>query len=111
MKEGFGASFEDAYECTHPKVDKIINAFGEPHSADVLYASSEIEIFRFLQQTEIGMVRSFKIMYAAQLVGTERYIITCGSIRTSNPEKFPEYEKVGKRKLYKATKELWNIQY
>lgn len=107
----FGVEFENAYECTHPKVDKILNAFGEPHSADMLFENEQIKIDRLLIQTGVGMVRSYKIMYIAQLVGTEKFIITCGTVRIANPSKMIEYEKIGKRKLYRATRQIWNIQY
>ena len=39
----FGVEFENAYECTHPKIDKILNAFGEPHSADMLFENEQIK--------------------------------------------------------------------
>lgn len=107
----FGAHFEDAYECTHPQIDRILNAFGEPHSANVIHQDNRIKISRLLTQTGIGILRSYKIMFIANLTGTIRFIITCGSITTCQDDKIPEYEKIGKRKLYKAICQFWNIQF
>lgn len=111
MNYNFGAGFEDAYECTHPKIDRIFNAFGEPHAADTIFSNNRIKISRFLLQTGVGMVRSYKIMFLANLIGTADFIVTCGTITTSRDDKIAEYEKVGKRKLYKAIQEFWNIQF
>lgn len=111
MNNNFGGFFEDAYECTHPKIDRVLNAFGEPHSADVLFQNDQIEISRLVLQTQVGMIRQYKVMLIAQLANVDKYIVTCGTIRTSKPEKYAEYEKIGKRILYKATKQIWKVQY
>lgn len=106
-----GVSFEAAYECTPPEIDRILNAFGEPHDIDVLYHSDQISIMRLLVQTQSGRIRVYRIMYAAHLEGTDRYIVTCGTIRTARMDKLAEYEKTGKQKLYEATRAVWNIRY
>lgn len=107
----FGCEFEEAYECTSPKVDRIMNAFGTPHEASVIYSNDQIDIFRYVIQTQTGRICGFKIMYAATRTGTDRYIITCGEITTANLKKVPEYEKTGKRKLYNAIKRLWKVRF
>ena len=107
----FGVEFEDAYECTHPKIDRILNAFGRPHRADCIFQNEQIEIYRFLTQTGTGSVFSFNIMYSANLKGTQKYIVCCGSIQSCRPDKIPEYEAVGKRKLYNAIRSTWKIRF
>lgn len=107
----FGGFFEEAYECTPPKFDKILNAFGEPHNIDVIYHNDQVTVTRMFTQTQTGRTFAYNAMYVAQLEGTDRYIVTTGTIRSSRLDKVPEYEKVGKRKLYNKTKELWNITY
>lgn len=63
----FGCEFEEAYECTSPKVDRIMNAFGTPHEASVIYSNDQVDIFRYVIQTQTGRICGFKIMYAAVL--------------------------------------------
>ena len=107
----FGGFFEEAYECTSPKIDRVYNAFGEPHHIDVIYHNDQVTVVRMITQTETGRIFAFNVMYTAQLEGTNKHIVTCGKIRTSRLDKVPEYEKIGKRKLYRKTRELWNVQY
>lgn len=109
--ENLGASFDDAFECNSDQLVWVINAFGEPHFADVLYHSDQVTVTRFFTQTGVGRIRTFNAMYIAQLEGTHRFIVVCGTIKTSKINKVQEYETVGKRMLYNATKELWNIRY
>lgn len=106
-----GAFFEEAYECPAEVFDKVLGAFGEPHNIDVLYHDDQVTVTRLFTQVETGRIRAYNAMYIAQLEGSDKYMITSGTIRTSRVDKVPEYEKVGKRKLYRATKELWNAHY
>ena len=107
----FGGFFEEAYECTPPKLDRVMNAFGEPHNIDDIYHNGVVTVTRMFTQVATGRIVEYNVMYMAQLEGTDRHIVTCGKIRTSRLDKVPEYEKIGKRKLYNKTKELWNITY
>lgn len=110
-RNNLGAFFEEAYECPSDVFDKVLSAFGEPHHIDVIYHDDQVTVTRLFTQVESGKIRGYNAMYVAQLEDTDRYIITSGTIRTSRSDKVPEYEKVGKRLLYRATKELWNAHY
>lgn len=107
----FEVEFENAYECTHPKIDRILNAFGRPHRADCIFQNEQVEIYRFLTQTGIGSAFSFNVMYSANLKDTQKYIVCCGHIQSCRADKIPEYETIGKRKLYNAIRRFWKIQF
>ena len=106
-----GATFEDVYECDAVKFNRVFNAFGIPHHSSLIWCNEDVDVFRYLIQTQTGRVMGYKIMYEANIVDTDRFLVTCGTICTSRLDKVPEYEKVGKRKLVEAMKELWHVRF
>lgn len=107
----YGAEFEDVYECDAVKFNRIFNAFGIPHSSTLIWCNEDADVFRYLIQTQTGRVMGYKIMYEANIIDTDRFLVTTGTIFTSRLDKVPEYEKIGKRKLVKAMKELWHVKF
>lgn len=103
--------FETAYECDYPRLERILNAFGEPQSSDIIYVNSDVVVTRFFTQTGFGRLKRYHLMFLAQQIDGDRYIVTCGDIKTGRSDQVFEHEKAGKRILYEAIKEHWQTQF
>lgn len=103
--------FEEAYECDYPRLERILNAFGEPQSSDIIYVNHDVVISRFFTQTGFGRRKTYHIMFIAQQIDGEKYIVTCGDIKTGHPENVMENEKIGKRLLHDAMLKLWQTEF
>lgn len=112
----YGACFKPAYACSHDEVERVLDAIGVPERSDIIYHSDQLDIFRFFWQTRFYTMLTFNLVFVAQRINEDdipldEYIVVAGTINTTKYGDEPECERVGKRMLHKATKEMWNITY
>lgn len=108
----FGASFCDPYLVSQMEIERILKILNNYESFDIIYGSDDFSVFRAFQQTLRKPMMAFNVSFIAENNNdTDYYLITDGTIRTSSYVKEQEYEKVGKRLLYRAMKERWEAKF
>ena len=108
----FGASFCNPYLASDMEIRRILQTLNNYESFDIIYASDDFSVFRAFQQTLRKPMMAFNVSFVAENNNdTEYYLVTDGTIRTSSYLKEQEYEKVGKRLLYRAMIEHWNAKF
>lgn len=108
----FGASFCEPYLLSRTEVARTLRILNNYESFDIIYASDDFSVFRAFQQTLRQPMMAFNLTFIAENNNdTDCYLITDGTIRTSSYVKEQEYEKVGKRLLYRAMIEHWNAKF
>lgn len=108
----FGASFCDPYLVSQMEIKRILKILNNYESFDIIYGSDDFSVFRAFQQTLRKPMMAFNVSFIAENNSdTDYYLITDGTIRTSSYVKEQEYEKIGKRLLYRAMKERWKAKF
>lgn len=111
QKHPLGASFGDAYDVNRVELEAVIELISPYEAFDIIFHNEEVDVYRVFTQTDRGTIKSFNLTFIAERIGYDEFLVTSGTIRTTEYVKEQEYEKVGKRILYKATKQRWNTIY
>ena len=106
-----GAYFGEAYQVNNVELEAVISLVTPAEVFDLIFHNEIVNVYRIFSQTGFSKIKEFNLTFIAELINKDAYLVTSGTIRTGEYLKEPEYEKVGKRILYNATKQLWNVKY
>ena len=106
-----GASFGDAYPVNLNELQLVFTLLPPDDAFDVIYSNDQTNVYRRFSDVTAGLIHEYNLFFFAELIDQDQYLATCGTIRTSDPHKVFEYEKVGKRILYNAIRQHWNVRF
>lgn len=76
---------------------------------DILYTSTEVEVYCMCILRKDGYIRFYDIRYIAALVGYESWLISAGLIAVNRDFQLKPHLKRGKLALTKAIYDIWGI--
>lgn len=103
--------FGDAYHADNTVLAAVIDLITPAEVFDVIFVNDEVVIYRMFTQTKFKSPMEFNVTFIGELVDKDSWLITSGVIRTAKYLKEPEYEKIGKRILYNAIRQHWNVRF
>ena len=101
--------FGDAYTVNSIELAAVIDLITPSEVFDVIYTNDDVIIYRIFAQTRTKPPMEFNVTFIGERSDKESWLITSGIIRTGEYLKELEYEKVGKRILYNAIRQHWNV--
>lgn len=106
-----GASFGEAYCVGKTELEAVIDLVTPAEAFDLIYHNDEVNIYRIFTQTASEPLLVFNLTFVGELIDRDKYLITSGTIRTTEYVREQEYEKIGKRILYNAIKQQWSVRF
>ena len=103
--------FGDAYLADSDVLAAVLDLVTPSEIFDVIYSNDDVIIYRVFTQTRTKPPMEFNVTFIGERSDQESWLITSGIIRTGEYLKELEYEKVGKRILYNAIRQHWNIRF
>ena len=111
QKAPIGASFGEVYAVSNEELEAVIDLVTPAEAFDLIFHNNDVNVYRIFSQVTSKHILEFNLTYIAELIDKDTFLVTSGIIRTTEYIRVPEYEKIGKRILYNATKQRWNIHY
>jgi len=106
-----GASFGDAYSVNKIELDAVIDLVTPAEAFDLIYHNDEVNVYRIFTQTASKPLLAFNLTFIGELIDKDSFLVTSGTIRTTDYIREQEYEKAGKRILYNAIRQQWKVRF
>ena len=106
-----GAFFGDAYKADSKTLAAVLELITPSEVFDAIYMSDQINVYRIFSQTKTSRPMEFNITFIGELADESEWIITSGTICTNRYIEEIDLEKIGKRILYNAIRQHWNIRF
>lgn len=103
--------FGDAYTVNSIELAAVVDLITPSEVFDVIYSNDDVVIYRVFTQTKVKPPMEFNVTFIGERSGKESWMITSGIIRAGEYLKELEYEKIGKRILYNAIRQHWNVRF
>ena len=87
----------------------VLTNFRDAKEYSCIYEENDISVFKFHRVDKFGTMYSNFIYFFAQKMDMKDLIVTHGECLVTNKADLTAFEKIGKKLLYAAMKQLWNF--